>query len=88
MASRLATAIYVAMVTQFYMTILIVQMTQISNMKVISLMIDFFQTLALLSSVVSGNFLPLTIELIRKQGIIDACHYIRSRQESTEYIIW
>ena len=37
-----------------------------------------------LSSMVSGNFLPLTIELVRKQGIIDACcHYIRSMQEST-----
>ena len=36
-ASRLATAIYVAMVTSIYMTI----MTQISNMKVIGLMVDF-----------------------------------------------
>ena len=38
-ASRLATDIYVAMVKP---TILIVQMTQISNTKVISLMIFFF----------------------------------------------
>ena len=32
-ASRLATAIYVAMVTLIYMTILIIQMTQISNVS-------------------------------------------------------
>ena len=37
-ASRLATVIYVAMV----MPIRIVQMTQISNMKVIGPMVDFF----------------------------------------------
>ena len=41
MASRLATAILVAMVTQFH--ILEVQMAQISNMKVISLMVDFIK---------------------------------------------
>ena len=41
-ASRLATVIYVAMVMPiFYMTIHTVQITQISNMKVIGFMVDF-----------------------------------------------
>ena len=40
-ASRLATVIYVAMVIQFYMTIRTVQITQITNMKFIGLMVDF-----------------------------------------------
>ena len=40
-ASRLATAICVAMVMPI-LTILIIQMTQISNVKVIGLMVDFF----------------------------------------------
>ena len=39
----LATLIYVAMVTPIYMIILVVQMTQISNMKVISLMVDLYK---------------------------------------------
>ena len=43
-ASRLATAIYVA---TSYMTILIVQMTQISNMKVISLVVNFLKIIKL-----------------------------------------
>ena len=40
-ASRLATVIYVAMVMPIYMTIHTVQITQISNMKVIGFMVDF-----------------------------------------------
>ena len=49
MASWLATAIYVAMVMPIYMTILIIQEIQISNMKVIDQTVDFkknCQTLA------------------------------------------
>ena len=41
-------------------------MTQISNMKVIGLMVGFKQIVKLghlSSSMVTGNFLPLTIEL-------------------------
>ena len=43
-ASRLATVINVAVAMQFNMTILIAQMTQISNMKVIGFMVDFLKS--------------------------------------------
>ena len=54
MASRLTTAIYVAMVTLILYDNFIIQMTQLSNVKVIGLMVDFF-----LLSVVCGKKLPL-----------------------------
>ena len=47
MASRSATVFYVAMVIPILYTILIVQMTQISNMKVISLMVEFLKIVKL-----------------------------------------
>ena len=46
-ASRLATAIYVAMVTPNLYDILIVQMTQISKVKIIAIMVDYLKIVKL-----------------------------------------